>query len=238
MTLRDQFGARLSRAIEQHPRSPAQIHGRQTWFRDTLEKEGGIAVTLNTVNKWISGKSEPRSDKVSVIARVLGVDEIWLALGRTSSAAPQDQWQDSRHASGSLKVVAGLIEMQGGYVAFAKPDDAVANDLNVHLYCTIDGTMVRLTIVSGEVEGTEIGFKVPGNTSENVVLGVVEMPNDDFGCLRLYDLRGRVDLSRRRYALIETKWEMTENNKYVVTDKKTSQDVPAVTSVSQLLPNI
>lgn len=114
------FSERLRTALEQHPACPPQLHGRQTWLRDHLEVDGRVVVSLNTINKWLKGKSEPRREKVRVLAEVLRVDEAWLWTGRVAGAdrVPTNALAMSTHSA--KLALAGLIGMSGGAVSFPR----------------------------------------------------------------------------------------------------------------------
>jgi transcriptional regulator with XRE-family HTH domain len=74
-----QFARRLSQALDAHPRCPEE-YGRLTWVKRELAHQK-IDVTIETVRKWLSGETMPRRPKMAALAKVLMVDETWLAMG-------------------------------------------------------------------------------------------------------------------------------------------------------------
>lgn len=73
------FSKRLEQALDNHPRCPAD-YGRLTWVARELAHQR-INVTIETVRRWLTGLSIPRREKMAALAKILHVDETWLAMG-------------------------------------------------------------------------------------------------------------------------------------------------------------
>jgi len=73
------FAKRLEQALNDHPRCP-EGYGRNTWLMRELTHEN-VTVSLETVRKWLSGETMPRRAKMTALAKILHVDETWLAMG-------------------------------------------------------------------------------------------------------------------------------------------------------------
>lgn len=179
---KEAFHTRIMRAMEGHPRCPVPVHGRLTWFRDLLEKETGEAVSLQTVQKWSTGASVPRAQKITKIAQTLGVDEIWLAMGRVQPQTDKSKMKRARTASGSLLFVAGLAEMSGGHVAFPDQPGEAPNSV----FVTMNGTFRQITVVAADVTGQSVRAEVPA-ASAGIVLGL-ERREDNPLCVRIFNL--------------------------------------------------
>jgi len=179
---KEAFHTRFIRAMEGHPRCPVQVHGRLTWFRDLLEAETGEGVSLQTVQKWSTGASVPRPPKIAKMAQALGVDDIWLAMGRSQPQTDQSKLRRARAASGSLLVVAGLAELSGGHVAFPDKQEGAANSI----FVTLDGTLRQINVVVADIVNGKVRADVPSGVS-GVVLGIEQSQENPF-CVRLFDL--------------------------------------------------
>ncbi|MDR7061221.1 MULTISPECIES: hypothetical protein [unclassified Sphingopyxis] len=79
------FAKRLEQALDNHPRCPAD-YGRLTWVTRELAHQR-INVTIETVRRWLGGMSMPRRAKMTALAKILQVDETWLAMGVQPVAA-------------------------------------------------------------------------------------------------------------------------------------------------------
>lgn len=135
------FAKRLEVACEGHPHCPTdQYRGKQKWLYEGLESEFGVKVSAEAVRKWFSGESRPRPKVMSYIARLLEVDEAWLSLGITPDLTPREQKQRNAIADGAVNLVAGMIQMGGGHIAF--PEDDAAD-----IYAIIAGKQVSLDVV-------------------------------------------------------------------------------------------
>jgi len=161
----EQFSERLARAVEGYPLAPPTPHGRVTWLMRELEKQIGVKVSLNTAHKWMTGASRPREDRVRDLARMLRVDEIWLAFGKAPTATPVQVESQAHRARGATLLVAGLIEVCGGRVSFA--DDGKS------LSVSHDGVNFGLVPVVGQVSESKISFVVPEPVGDSRVVAVV-----------------------------------------------------------------
>ncbi len=73
------FAKRLTQTLDNHPRCPPD-YGRLVWVKIELRHQR-IAVTSETVRRWLNGTAMPRRDKMAALAKMLSVDETWLAMG-------------------------------------------------------------------------------------------------------------------------------------------------------------
>jgi len=160
-----EFAQRLDAACDNHPDAPPPKRGRQRWLA-TL-----INVSPEASRKWFSGLARPRPPVMRRIAEALKVDEAWLALGITPTKEPQEREAAERKAAGAIYYVAGLIEMEGGTVAFPEAEDLSEG---VDLFVTMRGRQRRLHVAA--TERTEPGryrTTLPTDTSRLLVLAVV-----------------------------------------------------------------
>lgn len=163
------FAKRLAKACDANPSVPDMNLGRTTWIKRHLENRFSLKVSAETVSKWFAGENKPRPDKLMKLAQLLEVDVGWLSLGIDVAAKVRDQHVRNAMADGAVNLVAGLIQMDGGHVAF--PDKpGLAN-----LHAIIRGAKYDFHVATARVEGDQLSFTVPANTDSSLmVLGLVK----------------------------------------------------------------
>lgn len=180
-----EFSHRFIRAVEGHPRAPTTAHGRQVWVRERLKKEAALTVSANTLSKWFNGTARPRPDNIRKIAKVLQVDEVWLAMGQTPGQQESSRIAGAERAKGAVLLVAGLVEMAGGRVTFPGKEQT-HTDLQVNL----DGDRFDvMVVVLTEQAGSSSCF-VPEPVGGARILAVAPGMSCDnaSACINLYDL--------------------------------------------------
>lgn len=109
------FKDRLYKSCESNPDIPNYGSGRQS----LIAKKMGVS--SEAVRKWFSGESTPRPQAMKALAKTLGVDHVWLALGtdfkQTESIREIAKLQDT-----AMFAFCGLA-IENGY-SFAINDDA------------------------------------------------------------------------------------------------------------------
>lgn len=78
-TVEKAFAKRLTQALDRDPVCPP-AYGRNTWLIRELAHQR-VEVTLETIRKWLAGETMPRRRKMTALAKILRVDETWLAMG-------------------------------------------------------------------------------------------------------------------------------------------------------------
>lgn len=181
-----EFGDRLRQAIEGHPLAPPTHFGRQKWLKDKLERETQLTVSPNAAHKWMHGASRPREDTIRKIAKVLQVDEVWLAHGRRPLLDQATAKVESIRGHGATLVVAGLIEMGGGRVTFPNEAESATS-----IWADLGAGRHGMTVVAGQRRGTAISYVVPEPVGSNWIIAVnVQSPDSDCasGRFELHDL--------------------------------------------------
>lgn len=162
------FIKRLEIACENHPRCPTG-HGRQRWIRDEITTHFKLTLSPEAVSKWFSGASRPNLETMRFLARVLEVDEAWLSLGKTPELTPTERKRHMLFADGSVNMVAGMIQMSGGQVAFNEDTESP-----VDFFAIIGGKHHAIKVVSvTKQEGERMLFVIPKDSARIVVLGVI-----------------------------------------------------------------
>jgi hypothetical protein len=128
-------------------------------------------VSEETVRKWFTGFMLPRPDKARKLAKLLGVEETWLVLGRDPDLDVKQQRTHARNVDGAVLYVRGLIQMAGGVTADPGPKDS--RSAFVDFYAIINGTQIAVHVSFGRE--TEDGYimPVPAEHAELRVFGVV-----------------------------------------------------------------
>lgn len=184
-----EFSHRLQQAVDGHPLAPENTFGRQSWLREKLEREGKLKVSPNTLHKWFNGTARPREDNIRTLARVLGVDDVWLSLGRRPVMDDATVRSQAAQATGAALLLAGLFETRGNRVAFPE-----AKDEGVSLFIDIGTGRRAITVVTPQVKGDTISFVVPEPVRDNCIVSVqtrkAPEPCPASACVDILDLTG------------------------------------------------
>ena len=166
------FAKRLEQACDANFHCPPQHHGRLRWLADELKTRFNETVSQETIRKWIRGEVKPRGGKHELLAQILGVDPTWLYLGVDSGMSPRERKVRNAEADGVINLVAGLIQMDGGFPAFPQDNDKRAADNHIDLYAIIRGASYAFHVSLARQKGGDYEFSVP--VAEGiVVLGIV-----------------------------------------------------------------
>jgi transcriptional regulator with XRE-family HTH domain len=103
------FSKRLTLALR---RSSEPVQGAtELALRFNLRYDGD-PVTAQTAHKWMTGRSIPTNDKLTTIAKWLGVDEHWLHYGPPSKRPPVSVKQSGEQGQLTPEVVALVGKIQ------------------------------------------------------------------------------------------------------------------------------
>ncbi len=159
-----EFAQRLIKACREHAEAPDPGRGMQAWVAQK------VGVTPEAVRKWVSGQSRPRPAVMARLAEALEADVSWLSLGVTPIRDTRAQRRFVRNAAGAVYLVAGLIEMDGGHVAFRDDDH---DDPDIDLHAIIDGRSLALHVATAQRAGVgRYRIAVPTQHEHLVVVGV------------------------------------------------------------------
>ncbi|MEO0679890.1 MAG: helix-turn-helix transcriptional regulator [Pseudomonadota bacterium] len=92
------FGDRMAAAREARGFSPSQLASR-------------VGVRLGTVQNWESDRSEPRANKLQMLAGLLNVSIVWLLTGQGEGGVDAD---DAVEDSETLSLLAELRDIRLG----------------------------------------------------------------------------------------------------------------------------
>lgn len=174
-----EFAKRLNKICDANPYVPPLHSGRLVWVAKQLSERFDEKVSVESVRKWFSGEARPRPKKLTQLAELLEADEAYLALGHEPVFTPRERRARNAVVNGVVNVVAGLIQIDGGSVAFPESEDSDAD-----MTAIIRGGKYDIRVSLGEEEDNgAIRFAAPMNEGV-VTLGVVRK---DFS-FEIYDL--------------------------------------------------
>lgn len=187
------FAQRLKQACDEYELCPAHGRGRQVWLA------GKIGVSQEAARKWLSAENVPRTKKIKALAKLLEVDEVWLALGVEPPAHSQDAKQFSNQADGADYLMFGLLMMAGYTCAFPeRPEDD-----DVSVYAIRRGVQTSLAVtLARKNEAGDFDLSVPRGYADLVTLAVVPVSDVRFDILSL-DPEGIRQHARRGRGLPE-----------------------------------
>lgn len=110
------FAQRLKQACDRSHDVPEYGRGQQTWFADRL------GVSQEAVRRWFEGQSRPRPTIMTRVAKLLNVDEAWLALGVSTDMTDKERRQYSQKAEAAVYMMFGVF-MSAGYSCAFNEDD-------------------------------------------------------------------------------------------------------------------
>ncbi len=193
-----EFAKRLGIACENSPHAPAG-HGRQIWLKNQIETQFNEPVSREAVRKWFAGEAKPKPKMMSFVARALGVDEAWLAIGSTPNITVSEKRTRNILASGAANMVAAQIQLSGGSVAF--PDEA---QVGIDMETIIKGRRKTVAARYGNSEGA---FKV--SLPLQVDAAIIVLPTDTPTVYRFFNVPASIlnDEGKVRGEYIEVECE-------------------------------
>ncbi|QXV73608.1 transcriptional regulator protein [Rhizobium phage RHph_X2_30] len=161
------FAKRMEVACENHPRAPSG-HGRQKWVREQMAEVFHVKVSPEAVRKWFAGEARPRPKVMSQIARILEVDEAWLSLGIKPKSPPREQRKQNATAAGAVNLVAAMIQLSGGNIAFPEQDGP-------DLFAIVHGKQHNITVRIAEPQD-KLTLSVPVNPNTLIAVLPTDRP--------------------------------------------------------------
>lgn len=171
MSKAEEFYKRLKQACDDNRQVPDLHNGRYVYIAERLD------VSEEAVRKWFDDRSRPRPGAMSQLAKLLGVDELWLAHGITPDVSREQIKEWSETASGAAYVVYGLIKLAGGACAFPQPSDPFTE--NVDVIALISGKQKRIHVTTARPVGNNRWtFPLPREPKGLTIIGAI--PKDDY----------------------------------------------------------
>lgn len=176
------FAQRLNLACDSHPHAPPYGRGRQSWLKEQ------VGVSHEAVRKWFTGDSRPKPMKMRELSKVLEVDEAWLSLGIQPDLYPAEKRARNAIAEGATNMFMGLVQINGGHVAF--PDAKDPRAAFVDFYAIIRGVQTPFHIsLAQKLTPGSFKLNIPLEFDQCMVVGAfhqgpmeieyIHMPLDD-----------------------------------------------------------
>jgi hypothetical protein len=193
-----EFADRLTMAFDGHPHAPALHHGRLRWIQDQFKDRFKVQISPESARRWFGGIAKPKPDKMTMLARILEVDEAWLAIGTAPDMEPHERRARNAVASGVVNIVAGLISASGGHPAFPTPEQAARADQGVDLFAVIRGGQYtfHVSLAQPEGEGRYV-FRIPRDFAQMTIVGAVQKGPLNFTFL-LFDTESLTKFAERK----------------------------------------
>lgn len=173
------FYKRLTIACDQCEFVPAYGRGRQTHISKFLD------VSPEAARKYFisteEGGTKPRGENLSKLAKYLGVDEAWLALGITPTEInTKRQRHYSPSSDGYIYVVLGILMLNGATCAVAKDTD------DADLFMIYNGEQRSLkVIVATEKTNDEYVFDLLQGEDDIDHIGLIKRSDTSFDLIML-----------------------------------------------------
>lgn len=132
-----EFARRLTQACDESPLVPEHGRGRQIYIAKKME------VTQEAVRKWLTGESLPRPEKVKELAKVLGVDHLWLSMG-VSPLEINERRQVAQRGDAAVYGVMSYLLLAGYHVAVPQGES------NVDIFAIKHGTQLSIVARMGQ----------------------------------------------------------------------------------------
>lgn len=210
------FAQRITKAADHHPHVPPIAQGRLSWFRDRFKADYGIEISLETVRKWFYGEAKPRPDKMTMLAKMLEVDEGWLSLGLEPDLQPREQKARNAVADGAVNLLAGVIQMNGGNPAFPVEGDRRAERNHIDLYAIIRGAQYAFHVSLAAKADVGYRFTVPSEWEDAFQMGVIMVDPTTFWFIEI----GEFDVAKgtKRGGFVEVTISHREAEKRRITN--------------------
>lgn len=133
-----EFAKRLKQACDRSPDVPPLGKGQQVWLA------GRMGLSQEAVRRYFEGQSRPRPKLMTQLAKILNVDESWLALGKTGDLTDSDRKKYSRKADAAAYMLFGIFMGAGYTCAFAEDGEE-----GVDFYAIRGGRQIAVSVTVG-----------------------------------------------------------------------------------------
>jgi hypothetical protein len=175
---RQAFTERLRTALDNCPNVPGYRSGQHTWVIEQLARKD-VKVSRETVSKWFRGDSVPSSARLEALAELFAVDVAWLEFGVHSVVTERERRSHSALAKGVVNLVAGMVQMGGGTVAFPEDGDDNAARGAIDVYAIIKGAQYAFHVAVAERDAGRLTLTIPKRV-DGLVLAVAPRDGQPF----------------------------------------------------------
>lgn len=131
-----------------------------------------MEVTLQSVHRWYHGHARPRNKKLTMLAKVMGVDPTWLTSGKVLEIDAATSQRLQVMSDGAKNCLIGFIQLAGWQCAIPDPGDEGAG--YVDFYAIIKGRQHRVHVSSAADFGDsgKLRFIITNKYEKCTVVGV------------------------------------------------------------------
>lgn len=174
-----EFRQRLALACDNVPHIvPPYGQGRQVYIAERM------GVTQEAVRKWFKGEARPSIDKIPELAKLLIVDEAWLALGVEPESDRHAKRMHRDRTEGAVYILLGLITMGGGRCAFPKEQDPRAAYVDFYAIARGQQAAVHVSLAHEAPRGF-LEFVVPHEFHDALCVGMIPLKGFRFHLIEL-----------------------------------------------------
>lgn len=160
------FAQRLKLACDRSTDVPEYGKGQQTWFSERL------GISQEAVRRWFEGESRPRPKLMTQLAKILNVDEAWLALGASTDMSDKEKRQYNERADAACYMVFGMFMAAGYSCAFAEGDSG-----DVDFYAIRGGKQTAISVTTAWSKSKNV-FVAPVRNEHRNKLNLCVVPVD------------------------------------------------------------
>lgn len=167
-----EFAQRLKTACDRNSNVPPYGRGRQTWVKECMQ------VSHEAVRKWFAGESRPRPEGMRRLAKVLDVDEAWLALGIAPDMQPKERRARNAQADGAVNTFMGMLQLNGWHCAIPLRHTDT-QDTAVDFYGIYAGEQQAFHVsLARQIDKRSYRFSLPTGHNSCIVIGTILTANN------------------------------------------------------------
>lgn len=159
-----EFARRLKKACDESVLVPEKGKGQQVWIAAKL------GITQEAVRKYMEGLTRPRPDKMKELAKLLAVDESWLALGVNPEMDARQKRQYSNRAEAATYLSFGVFMANNYTCAFGREGDD-----KVDFYAIKGGQQKAISVTTARERSKGV-WVFPVKTSYEETVNIVVVP--------------------------------------------------------------
>lgn len=159
-----EFARRLVKACENNPVVPEKGKGQQLWLAQKMD------LSQEAVRKYMEGEARPRPDKMTKLAKILSVDEAWLALGVNPEMDQKGKRQYKNRVEAAGYLAFGVFMSNGYSCAFGPEGDEA-----VDFYAIKGGQQKAVAVTTGRERSKGV-WLFPVKPTYEGTINVVVLP--------------------------------------------------------------
>lgn len=185
------FVKRLNQACDDLPHIiPPFGEGRQ------IELAKRMGMSQQGVRKWFSGEAMPRREAMQRLARLLEVEEPWLALGIMPEVTRAEKKINARNLDGAVMLVMGMLTLAGGTCALPGEKDSRRD--YVDFYVILRGTQMAIHIAVAQLVSPGVyQLRLPREYAEVRTIVVIPVSDMRYDFIDLDNINAPTHMQRK-----------------------------------------